>query len=94
MRLFFGFKTQYIHRRTTGKLLTNSFQMGVIFFGKIMYTRNVLIERIDIGTNSTDEISKSAKAYQQHINKITDVVIAIQDSSKLKSDAIIDEEQS
>lgn len=68
--------------------------MGVIFFGKIMYTRNVLIERIDIGTNSTDKVSEGAKAYQQHINKITDIVIAIQDSSKLKSDAIIDEEES
>lgn len=68
--------------------------MGVIFFGKIMYTRNVLIERIDIGTNSTDEVSEEAKAYQQHINKITDVVIAIQSSSKLNSDDIIDEESS
>lgn len=67
--------------------------MGVIFFGKIMYTRNVLIERIDIGTNSTDELNENAKVYQQHINKITDLVIAIQSSSKLNSDAIIDEEE-
>lgn len=68
--------------------------MRVIFYGKIMYTRNVLIERIDIGTNSTDNVSEEAKAYQQQINRITDVVIAIQDSSKLKSDAIIGEEES
>lgn len=48
--------------------------------------------RIEIGNNSSDEDKTNELEYSEHINKLTDVVIASLNGSKIKSDDIMDKE--